>query len=48
MKQISFTNKTFSSLKCSYDSLSNRYKRVSLRFAVGRGGLISGSFTVKV
>lgn len=47
MKQINFSNKSYTSLCCSYDSLSTRYKRVTLRFVVGRAGLVSGTFTVK-
>jgi hypothetical protein len=46
MKEITFSNKTFKSLSCSYSSLSGRYRRVTLRFAVGRAGLISGAFVV--
>ena len=48
MKEITFSNKTFKSLSCSYSTLSARYRRVTLRFAVGRAGLISGAFTVTV
>lgn len=47
MKEINFYNKTFKSLSCSYTTLKERYKRVTLAFAVGRGGLISGKFVVK-
>jgi len=46
MKQINFSNKTFIHLSSSYTTLSYRYKRVTLRFAVGRAGLISGAFVV--
>lgn len=48
MKEINFSNKTFQSLSCSYSTLKERYKRVTLRFAVGRAGLISGTFVVTV
>jgi hypothetical protein len=46
MKQINFSNKTFKHLSCSYSVLSSKYRRVTLRFAVGKAGLISGAFVV--
>lgn len=46
MKQITFYNRTFNTISSSYASLSNRYRRVTVRFVNEKGGLMSGTFTV--